>query len=80
MKTSKAIIFVVLGILAAVAIFCIVVAIGASVNELSFFEQISSWFGSGSGLDNTVTDPLPDSGTEVMTAIKSVFLGRTTTF
>ena len=80
MKTGKALMFVLLGILVAVAIFCITVAIASEVNGLSFFEQITAWFGSGSGLDNSVTDPIPDTGTEALMAVKSLCLGRTTTF
>lgn len=80
MRTDKALLFVLLGVLVAVAVFCIVVAIGASVNGLSFFEQISSWFGSGSGLDNVITDPLPDASAELQMSVKSLFICRTATF
>lgn len=52
MTVGKALLFILLGVLVAVSIFCIVIAIGASVNEITFFEQISSWFGSGSTIAN----------------------------
>ena len=63
MTAGKALLFILLGILVAVALFCIVVAIGASVNEITFFEQISSWFGSGSSIANNTEQFAPSSST-----------------
>jgi len=40
----KAILWVVVGLLSAVAIFSLVVAVGCSINGLTFGEQICDWF------------------------------------
>jgi len=50
---AKLILGIVLGIIGAVAIFCLVVCIGSAVNGLTFGEQICEWFNSNS---TTVTE------------------------
>ena len=46
----KTILFVVIGIVCAVALFCLVVVIACSVNGLTFGEQVCEWFGSSSAV------------------------------
>lgn len=36
---------ILIGIVCAIAVFCLVVVIGCSINGLTFGQQISSWFG-----------------------------------
>ena len=43
---GKLILGIILGLIVAVAIFCITVGIGCAVNGLTFGEQICEWFGS----------------------------------
>lgn len=43
-RTAKSILYVVLGIVIAVALFCVAVGIGCAVNGLTFSEQIVDWF------------------------------------
>lgn len=38
---------IIIGILAAAAIFCVAVGIGCAVNGLTFGQQITQWFGGG---------------------------------
>mgnify|MGYP004663230427 CR=1 FL=1 len=45
MEIFKNIMLVLLGMLLAVCIFCVTVAIGCAVNGISFGQQISQWFG-----------------------------------
>ena len=45
MEIFKNIMLVLLGMLLAVGIFCVTVAIGCAVNGISFGQQISQWFG-----------------------------------
>ena len=42
---GKLILGIILGLIGAVAIFCITVGIGCAVNGLTFGEQIVEWFG-----------------------------------
>ena len=58
MSVGKTLGLIFLGMLVAVAIFCIVVAICANVNSLNFFEQITEWFGSGSKIADDVVKPV----------------------
>lgn len=44
----KTILFVVIGIVCAVALFCLVIAIACSINGLTFGEQVCEWFGNNS--------------------------------
>lgn len=45
MGIFKNIMFVLLGMLIAVAVFCAVVGIASAVNDISFSQQIVEWFG-----------------------------------
>lgn len=46
----KTILFVVIGIVCAVALFCLAVLIACSVNGLTFGEQVCEWFGNNSAV------------------------------
>lgn len=41
----KAILWVVVGIVATIVVFSLIVAIGCAINGLTFGEQICAWFG-----------------------------------
>ena len=41
----KAVLWVVVGIVATVVVFSLIVAIGCAINGLTFGEQICAWFG-----------------------------------
>ena len=43
---GKLILGLILGVVSAVAIFCLTVGIGCAVNGLTFGQQICEWFGS----------------------------------
>lgn len=43
-EKAKMILGIVLGVLGAVALFCLIVIIGCSVNGLTFSEQVVEWF------------------------------------
>lgn len=45
MEIFKNIMFVLLGMVIAVAVFCAVVGIASAVNDISFGQQIVEWFG-----------------------------------
>lgn len=45
MEIFKNIMFVLLGIIIAVAVFCAVVGIASAVNDIFFGQQIVEWFG-----------------------------------
>lgn len=45
MVIFKNIMFVLLGMVIAVAVFCAVVGIASAVNDISFSQQIVEWFG-----------------------------------
>lgn len=45
MEIFKNIMFVLLGMIIAVAVFCAVVGIASVVNDISFGQQIVEWFG-----------------------------------
>ena len=42
---GKLILGIIIGIISAVAIFCVAVGIGCAVNGLTFGQQICEWFG-----------------------------------
>ncbi len=54
---------VLLGMICAVAIFCITVGIGCAINGVTFGQQIVNWFG---------TKPAVDVSTEALTMIKPI--------
>ena len=41
----KAVLWVVVGIVATIVISCLIIAIGCAVNGLTFGEQVCAWFG-----------------------------------
>ena len=45
MEIFKNIMFVLLGMIIVVAVFCAVVGIASAVNDISFGQQIVEWFG-----------------------------------
>lgn len=47
---------VILGVIATVAIFCIVVGIASSVNDVSFGQQMANWFGKAAETTKEVVD------------------------
>lgn len=65
MTVFKKIMFVLLGLLIAVGIFCVVVGIGCAINGVTFTQQIADWFGS-----NAVE--VIEEATEVASMIKPV--------
>ena len=50
--------YVILGVLVAVAIFCITVGIGCAVNGVTFGQQIADWFGSSGASD--IVEEIPE--------------------
>lgn len=46
MSKGKLFIGILIGLIAAVAILCIVISVGCAVNGITFGEQIVNWFGS----------------------------------
>lgn len=54
---------IILGIIGAIALFCIIVGIGCSVNGLTFGEQIVEWFGTSAPVVDEVIDQIVDTGT-----------------
>ena len=44
-EALKIVLYVLLGVIATVAIFSLIVAISCSINGLTFGEQICTWFG-----------------------------------
>lgn len=55
---------VLLGMVCAVAIFCITVGIGCAINGVTFGQQIVDWFGTAK--------PAVDSGAEALAMIKPI--------
>lgn len=47
-KTIGIIIGSVIGVVATIALFCLIVCIGSAVNGLTFGAQVSNWFGASS--------------------------------
>lgn len=54
MTTFQKIFYMLLGTLLAVGIFCLVVWIGCSVNQITFAEQIVKWFGTTPAVDEAI--------------------------
>ncbi|MBP3582277.1 MAG: hypothetical protein J6J33_05960 [Clostridia bacterium] len=52
----KLVVGIIIGLLSAVALFCLSAAIGCAVNGISFGEQIVKWFGSNSETVKDVAD------------------------
>ena len=54
-RKSKLFLGIILGLVGAVALFCLVVGIGCSINGLTFGEQIVEWFGANApAIEETV--------------------------
>lgn len=66
MELFKNIMFVLLGMIIAVAVFCAVVGIASAVNDISFGQQIVEWFGTA----KDVVEELPTD--EVVEAAKAL--------
>lgn len=66
MELFKNIMFVLLGMIIAVAVFCAVVGIASAVNDISFGQQIVEWFGTA----KEVVEELPTD--EVVEAAKAL--------
>ena len=64
MEIFKNIMLVLLGMVCAVAIFCITVGIGCAVNGITFGQQIIDWFGSAK--------TIVDTGTETIAMMKPI--------
>ncbi|MBQ4558653.1 MAG: hypothetical protein IJA61_04695 [Clostridia bacterium] len=58
----KIALWIILGIVGAIAIFSLIVVIGCSVNGLTFGEQVCEWFGGNAGT-------IADSAEQVAEAI-----------
>lgn len=64
METIQKILYVLLGIACAVALFCIVVGIGCAINGVTFGQQIVNWFGTSA--------PVVDEVVETVTMLKPI--------
>lgn len=64
METIQKILYVLLGIVCAVALFCIVVGIGCAINGVTFGQQIVNWFGTSA--------PVVDETVETVTMLKPI--------
>lgn len=64
MTAFQKIMFVLLGMVCAVAIFCLTVGIGCAVNGVTFGQQIVDWFGT--------VKPATDTGAEALAMIKPI--------
>lgn len=61
---GKLILGIILGLIGAVAIFCITVGIGCAVNGLTFGEQICEWFGSNAPAIEEAVEQVAETVTE----------------
>ena len=61
---GKLILGIILGLIGAVAIFCITVGIGCAVNGLTFGEQICEWFGTSAPVIEDVVEQVAETVTE----------------
>lgn len=68
MEIFKNIMFVLLGMVIAVAVFCAVVGIASAVNDISFGQQIVEWFG-------TVKEVVEELPTEEVVETAKVLIG-----
>ena len=64
MEVFKNIMLVLLGMICAVAIFCIIVGIGCSINGVTFGRQIVDWF--------STVKPAVDTGAEALVIINPI--------
>lgn len=56
MTVFQKIMFVLLGVLLAVGLFCLVIGIGCAVNGVTFGQQIVNWFGSSNEVAKDVVE------------------------
>ena len=61
---GKLILGIILGLVGAVAIFCVTVGIGCAVNGLTFGEQIVEWFGNSAPVIEDVVEQVTEQVTE----------------
>ena len=64
----KITLWIVLGIVCAVAVFSLSVAIGCSVNGLTFGEQVCEWFGGNAGTIADTAEQVAEAITETPVA------------
>lgn len=65
MSTLQKIMFVLLGVIGAVAIFCVVVGIGCACNGVTFGQQIADWFGSAKPVVDDVADKVVETALNI---------------
>ena len=61
---KKLVLGLILGLVGAVAIFCVTVGIGCAVNGLTFGEQICEWFGSNAPAIEEAVEQVAEAVTE----------------
>lgn len=61
---GKLILGIILGLVGAVAIFCVTVGIGCAVNGLTFGEQIVEWFGNSAPVIEDVVEQVTEKVAE----------------
>ena len=64
----KITLWVILGIVTAIALFSLVVVVGCSVNGLTFGEQICEWFGANAETITESAEQVAESVTEMTIA------------
>ena len=55
----KLILGIIIGVICAIAVFCLIVIIGCSVNGVTFGQQICNWFGGGTANIAQVIEQTP---------------------
>ena len=65
---GKLILGIILGLIGAVALFCITVGVGCAVNGLTFGEQIVEWFGSNAPVIEEAVEQVAETVTETSIA------------
>lgn len=58
---GKLVLGIILGLVGAVAIFCVTVGIGCAVNGLTFGEQIVEWFGNSAPVIEDVVEQVAET-------------------
>lgn len=61
---GKLVLGIILGLVGAVAIFCVTVGIGCAVNGLTFGEQIVEWFGNSAPVIEDVVEQVTEQVAE----------------
>ena len=61
---KKLVLGLILGLVGAVAIFCVTVGIGCAVNGLTFGEQIVEWFGNSAPVIEDVVEQVTEQVAE----------------